>query len=68
MKDQINERELKEFFKELSFKSDYDGTHCKSLRIIFSTTKEPIFVVYFDGVLKTKTSALNLAVQDYNKL
>lgn len=68
MKHQITERDLKEFFKELSFAQEYDGKNHKCLRIRFSANCDPIFNIYFDGKAILSTTNIKDAVKQYNKL
>lgn len=68
MKDQISEKDLKNFSKELSFAQEYDGKNHKCLRILTRSEYYPTYKIYFDGKLITSTSNIKDAVKQYNRL
>jgi len=68
MKNQIIEKDLKNFLKELSFAQEYDGKNHKCLRIKFSTNYDSVFNIYFDGKAILSTTNIKDAVKQYNKL
>lgn len=68
MKHQTSTKELRSFFKELSFVQEYDGKDHKCLRIAFRSGYYPYYNIYFNGKLITSTTNIKDAVKEYNQI
>lgn len=69
MKHKIRLEEFEKFDTEVELASENDGEHSKRLTVyLFPITGDMHFKLYYDGDCKIRINALDLIIDEYNKI